>query len=235
MKKILIGYLIGSGKCGIDTYLFHFVDALKNKGYQFDFLTNEINDTLLEYSRQTNSGLYEIPSLKNPLGQYKCIKSILENGKYDVAYFNISEAFHTIGAIAAKSVGIEKIIIHSHAAGVDGHSAMKKMIRTCLHNIFKNYIIGKCATDFYASSQLAAEWMFCKKDIDEKGVKMIYNAIDINRYEYDLEIRNRIRSELGLENDFVIGQVSGFTPVKNISHYSPCSYKHYYCNVHGNR
>lgn len=217
MKRILIGYLIGSGKCGIDTYLFHFVDMLKDKGYKFDFLTNEINDNLLAYCEETNSGLFEIPSLKNPIGQFKCIKAILKEGHYDVAYFNVSEAFHTIGALAAKSVGVEKIIIHSHAAGVDGHSKIKKIVRTMLHNMFKHFVLGKCATDFYAASSLAADWMFSKKDMDKKGVKIIYNAVDINKYKFNAEIRRKVRTEFALENHFVIGHVSGFTPVKNIS------------------
>ena len=217
MKKILIGYLIGSGKCGIDTYLFHFVDILKDKGYKFDFLTNEINENLLEYSKRTDSGLFEIPSLKNPFGQYKCIKQILEDGQYDIAYFNISEAFHTIGALAAKSLGIKKVIIHSHAAGVDGHSALKKLVRTTLHNVFKYFVLGKCATDFYAASSLAADWMFSKKDMDRKGVRIIYNAIEIEKYRFSQVTREKLRAELGIKDEFVIGHVSGFTPVKNIS------------------
>ena len=44
---------------------------------------------------------------------------------------------------------------------------------------------------------------------------MINNAIDLEKYAYSVEKRKQIRSELGLENKLVLGNVARITWVKN--------------------
>lgn len=217
MKRILVGYVEGNNSCGIDTYLFNVIRVLIDNNYRFDLLTNEINDNLRCFCEETGCGLFEIPSLKQPIKRYFATKRIIGDGQYDAVYLNISEAFNSIDAIAAKHCKIKKVIVHSHAAGANESSASTAKIKRGIHNFFKTFILGHYVTDLYACSSLAAKWMFTKKMIDTKGVKIVSNAVDRARYVYNPAIREQMRRELNIEDNFVLGNISGFTPAKNIS------------------
>jgi len=217
MSSILIGYIIGDNKSGIDSYLLSIAGMLKEAGNDIDFLTNKKTDYMSDICKKNDIGLLEIPSLKNVPKQLKATKEIFHKKHYDMAYFNISEAFHSIGAIAAKQCNIEKIIIHSHSTSVGGKSKVKKAVRKILHNIFKKLVLKRTGTDFFACSQLAAEWMFDKSILKQKKYVIINNAVDVEKFQYDSDVREKKRQELGLTNAFVIGHVSGFTPTKNVS------------------
>ena len=167
MSSILIGYVIGENKSGIDTYLLNISKILKEVGYDIDFLTNKKTSYLNKICEEMKIGLIEIPTLKNAPKQLKVMKEIFQNKHYDVAYFNISEAFNSIGAIVAKQYKVKKIIIHSHNTSIGGHTQLNKIFRKVLHIIFRKMILKQVATDFFACSELAAEWMFDKEILKE--------------------------------------------------------------------
>lgn len=217
MKSILIGYLIGNQKSGIDTYLLNTAATLCEAGYQIDFLTNKKNEYLENLLAEKGMGLFEIPSLKHPMKQYNVMKQIYKQKHYDIAYFNISEAFLCTGVIAAKKMNIKKIIVHSHNTGINETSKLKKVIRGTMHNFFKNLVLRKMVTERFACSELAAKWMFDKNTIKNKNYKIIHNAIQTEKFAYSEEKSLMKREELGIKDKFVIGHVSGFTPQKNVS------------------
>lgn len=218
MSSILIGYVIGDNKSGIDTYLLNVSAMLKEAGHEIDFLTNKKTDFMSQVCKQRGIGLIEIPTLKNIPNQFKVMKNLFHEKHYDIAYFNISEAFNSIGAIVAKQCNVKKIIVHSHNTSVGGKSKLTKTVRRILHWMFKTFIIKSFATDYWACSELAAQWMFNQSIISSKKYVVINNAIDIERFLYNPELRQKKRSELGIQNNqYVIGHVSGFTAQKNVS------------------
>lgn len=217
MSTILIGYVIGDNKSGIDTYLLNVSAILRDAGHDIDFLTNEKTEYMSGICEERGIGLIEIPTLKNIPNQLKAMKDIFNRKHYDVAYFNISEAFNSIGAIAAKQCKIEKIIIHSHSTSVGGSAEIKKAIRKVLHFLFKKFVVKKVGTDFFACSQLAAEWMFDKSILKNGKYVIVDNAVEVKQFAFNPAIRTKKREELCLENKYIIGHVSGFTPTKNVS------------------
>lgn len=216
MSSVLIGYVIGDNKSGIDTYVLNVSKTLKEAGYDIDFLTNEKTDYMVRFCEEKGIGLIEIPSLKKIPQQLKCMKEIFANKQYDIAYFNISEAFNSIGAIAAKMAKIKKVIIHSHSSSVGGSSAMTKTVRKILHVIFKKLVIKNVATDYLACSNLAAEWMFDKDIIKRGKCVIVNNAVEVTKFEFNPLVRDKKREVLDLQDNFIIGHVSGFTPTKNV-------------------
>ena len=218
MSSILIGYVIGDNKSGIDTYLLNVSAILKEAGHEIDFLTNEKTEYMSNICEQRGFGLIEIPSLKNVPNQLSKMKEIFTKKQYDIAYFNISEAFNSIGAIAAKQSKIKKIIIHSHSTSVGGSAKIKKAIRKILHMFFKEIVIKNVGTDFFACSELAAEWMFDKNILNQKKYVVVDNAVEVQKFAFNPEIREKKRKELGLDDKYILGHVSGFTPTKNVTY-----------------
>lgn len=215
MKKILIGYLIDGKNSGIDNYILNIIDQIKNDNVKIDCLTNHIDNELKSRLDKLGVGLLEIPTLKHPYSHYCAMKAIIRKGKYDIAYFNISEAFNSLGLLAAHRCDVKKIVVHSHSSGVNSHSKTVRYIKTFCHTIMKHLIVGRCATDFYTCSYVAGEWMFPKKVLSSQKFHIMNNAVKIDKFRYDENIRAKKRAELGIEERLVIGQIGAFSYQKN--------------------
>nr|WP_308668297.1 glycosyltransferase [uncultured Agathobacter sp.] len=205
MKKILIGYLIDGKKSGIDKYLLNVINIIRKYDVTIDCLTSMFDLELKNMLADFGVGLITIPSLKHPIKQYKTMISILESGQYDEAYFNISEAFNSIGVLAAFKMNVNRIVVHSHSSGVNSNNIFKRTIRTWIHELSKPTLVDK-ASVLCACSDTASEWMYSRKD----DVTIINNAIDLNKFKFDEDVRNSIRKEFDLEEKIVVGHVGAF-------------------------
>lgn len=216
MRRILIGYVIGSNSCGIDSYLFPLIQSLREWGIQVDLLTNEKNENLSQFAETHECNLLEIPSLKHLGARRRAIRELLEAQHYDMAYFNISEAFNCVDVLEAKACGVERVLVHSHASGPDEESRIKWLIKYVIHVFAKHVLLRGKATDLLACSEKSAKWLYTQSDRKRLGVTMVSNAVDAKRYAYDEQVRAEMRTKLEIGDRFVLGHVSGFTPVKNI-------------------
>lgn len=210
MKKILIGYLIDGKKSGIDKYLLNVINIIIQYDVKIDCLTNK-NDLELKNSlKNMGINLINIPTLKHPIKQYKVMNEIMKQNNYDEVYFNISEAFNCIGILAASNSHVERIIVHSHSSGVDANKTYIRNIRKFVHNIAKKIILRK-ATVLCACSDTAAMWMYSKIN----NVLIINNAIDLQKFKFNEEAREKKRKEINVEDKIVVGHVGAFSYQKN--------------------
>ncbi len=209
MKNVLVGYVIDGKHSGIDKYLLGVCKVAHEEGVHLDFLTDEVTESMTELLNIYNFGLYAVPSLKNPLGQYKAIKAIISQNGYDAVYANISESFNCMLPLAAKKCHVPVRMVHSHSSGVDRASKLSRFVRTFLHCVFRP-IISRVATHRFACSTVAGEWMFGAKDCT-----VIYNAVDASRFAFNADIRTDMRRELGAEGKKVFIHIGNFSFVKN--------------------
>jgi glycosyltransferase involved in cell wall biosynthesis len=73
----------------------------------------------------------------------------------------------------------------------------------------------KHATDYFACSEAAAKYAFPEHIVNAGKVKIIPNAIDIQRFRFDEKKRQEMRSKLGVDDKLVIGCVGRFRTEKN--------------------
>ena len=73
----------------------------------------------------------------------------------------------------------------------------------------------KYATDLWACSHTAAYFLFNGRELREKGFQFIPNGIDVERFRFDPVVRNKVRKQLGLEGQFVIGNLGRLCYQKN--------------------
>lgn len=213
MKKVLVGYIIDGKKSGIDKYLLNMLKALEGKEYKIDFLTNELDLELENSLKKYGSVIYEIPRLTHPLKQVRIIISIIKENKYDVAYFNISEAFNLTGIFAAYLCNVPKRIVHSHSSGCDSASKMK-WIKVFLHSVAKQ-ILPFWANKFVACSDKAMQWMFPVRLIKKQQVELILNGVDVKKFVFSEEIRENVRKNMKWDNKKILLHVGSFLYVKN--------------------
>ena len=215
MKKILIGYITHGLGSGINKYIDLFANSIKQEDLQIDFLTREKNQDIHDYVKNNGfNDLYVISRNRRPIKQLREMMKIIKENQYDIAYFNISEAFNCIGIIAAKMCGVKKVVIHSHSSGADDSNFLKRKLKTIVNSIFKP-VLTLCGNEFLACSKNAAKWIYTKSIIKHDDYKIIYNSVDYDKFKDNPETRMKIRHELKLEDKFVIGHVGRFSYQKN--------------------
>lgn len=212
--NVLAGFIMDGNAGGIDKYLLHLLDKTDRDKTRIDFLTNKISPELKEKLGKYGSELYEVATLKHPVKQYKQVCKILNSKHYDATYFNISTAINIIGPYAAKKCNIKRRIIHSHSTAVDSNSSIIRFILNTAHKICKKKLY-KYANRFYACSRGSGMWLFPEKIVNSDKFKVINNAIDVDKFKYNAETRERVRKKLGIQNKFVIGNVGNFCYQKN--------------------
>lgn len=198
---------------GIENFLINYLEFLNQEEVQCDFI-NVFEKAKSEQFYQTikqKSLIYDLPDYrKHPLKFYKKLKEVQSKRKYDIFHYNMNSAAYIWPLIAAKLVGFHSIIAHAHNSSSD-----KGAIKEILHYINKIFI-KIFANKYFACSEKAGEWFFSKKIIESNDFKIIHNAINVDKFVFSKETRERKRKELNIdENAIVIGNVGRLKKQKN--------------------
>lgn len=203
---------------GIQSLVIDWVSRFDKSKIHVDFLLlddgkeYELEQTL----KKLGCTVYKLKGIwvKTPIDfiKYKnAVKNFFkEYHDYKVVHMHSSSKNYMILKYAEK-YGIPIRIAHSHNIDFQTKNPLKKLIG----NVFKNPL-KKYATDYFACSKIAGEWLFGKDIVESDKFKVIHNAIDYNKFKYNENIRNEVRKELALnDSDVVIGHVGRFVNQKN--------------------
>ena len=165
-------------------------------------LIDERNDRLIKYDKS----FYSIFRKKYIIN---CIKTITEKDNYDIIHIHSGSIFtlYYVSKIAKKQ-GIKKVIVHSHATGIN--NVKHKIIKSLCNINFTRY-----ADYFLACSIEAGKFKYSKKIMNSNKFKVIKNGIDLNKYNYNFNARNMIRKRYGIENKIVLCNIGRFSKEKN--------------------
>lgn len=192
-------------RAGIETMLMNFYRNIDKDKVQFDFLCNkskpgDYDDEI----RSLGGNIYVTPGL-NPLKWFKYqkfMKSFFENHpEYKIIHCQ-NEAMGFPALYAAKKCNIPTRISHSH------NTITRFDFKWPIKILYKLLLKG-VATDYVACSHAAGLYLF------GKDVKIINNAIDSDKFLFNNNIRKKIRKQLNIDNNYVIGHVGRFEPQKN--------------------
>lgn len=212
MKRVLhIGMSDNLG--GIEIFLINFYRKINKKKIQFDFINMYDGKLCFEDEIIKMGGkIYKIPNeKKNPLGFKKELKRIVQTNRYEVVHVHKNSlAFISVFKLL-KKMKVKKVIAHSH----NTQSSKPNFIINVLHKINKLFL-SKYANCFCACSKEAGEWMFSKKILESNDFIILNNAIEIERFIFNQNVRNEVRKEFFVDNEtFLVGHVGRFSPQKN--------------------
>lgn len=183
------------------------------KEYIFDyffpdkFIENDVYRHLIKMGSKCTGDIECKNRMFKQFKIYQVFKSYLKRNDYEYVHIHSDTAWKiALYYLAAKFAGIENIVVHSHSSGINGHY---RFINYFLHLIAKPII--RKAKYKCACSDIAAIWMFNSTD----NVTIIRNGVDLEKYAFEIEKRNAIRTNLQLEGKIVIGSVSDYSYQKN--------------------
>lgn len=214
MGKILTGFIMDGHGGGVDKYLLNFIENVYSENVEIDFLTNDVDKELEKFLSKYHSHLFAIANLKHPFKQFQQVCRIIEEGQYDTVYLNVSTAIDCIAAWAAKKKKVRRILIHSHSSGNDCENTGKRVVFNMIHYICRLFLY-RTATEYYGCSKKAGLWLFPEKIVTSNRFQTIFNAVNLNEYVFNPQIRKQVRREFGLEDKFVVGHVGSFSYAKN--------------------
>ena len=191
---------------GVETFIMNYYRNINRSIIQFDFIS--MFNKLCFEDEMINLGakIYKVTNVKkNPIKYYFQLKKIIKENNYKIVHVNMLSAANIVPIIAAKKAGAKTIIAHSHNTDVP-----KKILKKFLNNINKNIIIKK-ATNLWACSKKAGNWMFDNK----RQFDIIPNAIEMEKFIYNPVIREKIREKNNIKNELVIGHVGRMCEQKN--------------------
>lgn len=207
MKVLQIGLSYNPG--GIESCIMDYFRRLSKLNVSFDFICMYDSLAYEEEIKVLGGRIFYLPNIKkHPIKFKKQFYALLMREKYDVVHVNMLSAANIVPLTVAKKAGIRKIIAHSHNSSSPG------VLRNILHVLNKRSV-SQYATHCAACSKLAAQWLFSGEIYKNDRYILLNNAINVQKYLFDQQERNEMRSMLEIENKWVIGHVGRFEEQKN--------------------
>ena len=232
-KPIRVLHVFGRlGLGGAESRIMDLYRNIDKNRVQFDFLvhTDAVLPKGIKYSseelmkvrkpeyfdeeiKRLGGHIYAVPRLNS--------KSILKYKGYINDFFkankgkwNVVQGHMTSTAAIylpiAKKYGAGITASHVRSGGTD--PGLKGKLTEFLRKPFKK----EGAADYYLSCTIAAaRHVYGDELVDAGKVNIIPNAISVDKFSYNEDVRNKIRNELGISNAIVIGHVGRFHYAKN--------------------
>lgn len=214
MKKIKILFFIDSLEHGgIQSMMKNYFEKIDRNLFEIEVLSLEKADTSGYYNWLISEGfkvhLLEGINLNSIIGQLLYMKKLKDffiyNNDFDILHMNGSSKNFLLLKIAKKNK-IPVRIVHSHNTRYQTTNKLQISIGQILTKPLLKY-----SNAYFAASEIAAKWMFN----DTKDVFVLPNAVDVERFKFDGELREKLRKEMNLTNKFVIGNIGRFVHQKN--------------------
>ena len=136
------------------------------------------------------------------------LKRVFMENNYKIVHAELTTMSMFSLAVASKCK-VPVRICHGHNTASKGETK-KNILKYALRPFAKvnaNYL--------FACSQYAGNWLYGNSSIKSSTVKVVRNAIDIERFRFNNEARRQVRSDLKIDDKFVIGHIGRFVYQKN--------------------
>lgn len=197
---------------GIETLLMNLYRHIDREKIQFDFLVHRPDEAFYDKDILNMGGkIYRTAKFSPFPGQYQQhmndIETVLRaHPEYKV--FHAHAELNLWPLMVAKKVGIPTRIAHSH-------NAKTTLNLKYFFFLYEKMKIKDYCTDMFMCSTPAGIWSFGKDAVESGKVQFIKNGIETERFAYSEKIRMEKRSELGIQDQFVVGHVGRFMQQKN--------------------
>ena len=210
-RPIRVAQVIGMAiNGGTESFVMNYYKYIDRNKVQFDFFVEStskiINKDIIE---NMGGKVIIIPSYKNVFKYMRTLKKLFKDGNYDIVHSHMN-TLSVFTLRAAKKAGIKVRIAHSHTFLVKNNEHIKNFIKNILKFFSKKY-----ATNYFACGEQAGRWLFGNKTYKKGLVSIINNAIDLNKFKFDVQNRNEIKEEYNIVNKIVIGNIGRFQTQKN--------------------
>lgn len=203
----IIGKWLGGG---VESVVMNYYRNMNHNKIQFDFICDE-DSTNIPYKEIEALGgkVILVPPYQHVFKYQREMIRILKEGNYKIVHSHIN-TLSVFPLRAAKRAGVPVRIAHSHST-----TNKKEWKKNIVKNILKPFS-KLFATNYFACTEHAGRWLFGNKEFEKGNVYILNNAIELEKFTYNEEIRQAKRKELNIRDDtLVIGHIGRFVAQKN--------------------
>lgn len=196
---------------GMMSVIMNYYRNIDRNKIQFDFFYfEEMKETHQAEIEQLGGKVFFMPYRTFKPSDQKEIRKFFQEHKGDYTAVHCHPIWSSfVVSRAAKKSGIKHVIQHVHSTKYSEKPGSEK------RNRFLMKFIKLFASNYVACNQ-EAKYLFGKSIADSGEVLVLPNAIDVEKYKFDVEGRKRIREELSVaESTFVVGTVGRLSVEKN--------------------
>lgn len=202
MMKVLVIVNSAFGYDGISNVAANYYIYQDKTKVSMDLATiNPVNPWLGGVLRENGNTNYVLSCRnRNPIKYISQLSAIIKKNRYDVVHVHGNSATMAVELLAAKLAGCKVRIAHSHNTKCD-HKLLNKLLMPVFSLLY---------TDCCACSVEAGQFLFGSRECF-----VVNNGLDLSKYRFNRSVREKIRSEFGLEGKLVVGHIGRFAPQKN--------------------
>ena len=208
IKVLHVLSAVGSG--GVESMLLNYYKNIDRGQVVFDLVVHKENsNTLASDFENLGSHVFYITSQRNGVRKnQRELRDILSTRNYDIVHFH--HGILSLGVKLVKKYSPEsKTVVHSH--GSYESNLVVRVFKLLLRKYVKRY-----GDYFCACSKKAGAYAFGDKFVELGKVAIIYNAIDLARFQFCQLNRMNIRQKYNISDDEVcVGVVGRMSKPKN--------------------
>lgn len=197
-------------RAGAETMIMNYIrELVKYNEFEISVLVHgfdkgDYDDEL----KQLGVSIYPVSvRSKNPLGYVDQVSKVFRDNIFDIVHCNMDASSGDFLKIA-KKYNVPVRIAHSHITSFQAQDVLRKLVA-----VHSKKLVNKVATDRFACSKMAGDWLFGNRDYT-----VINNAINLNTFKRNTDVRKKYREELNIkDNTKVIGHIGRFSFEKNHS------------------
>lgn len=206
----IIGIVCGGG---VEAVIMNYYRHIDRSKVQFDFIIDGKEKSLLDDEIESLGGkVYHVTPYKENIFRYMYdVYKVMKDNPYEIIHDNMN-TMALFSLFPAWLAGKRIRIIHNHSTNAP---ASKESSKYFMKKILRPFAPA-FANRYLACSRYAAAWMYGEKALESGKVRIINNAIDVEKFAFSKEVRQHLRKELGVkETTIVIGHIGRFVPQKN--------------------
>ena len=193
-------------RAGLETMLMNYYRHIDRTKIQFDFLTHRPERADYDDEIERLGGkVYYAPRLypQNYAAYFSFMtKFFQEHPEYQIMHSHI-DAMSYLPLLAGKRAGVPVRIAHSHSTSID------RDLKYPIKLLFRNRLLT-AANACCACGQAAGEFLF-----RGHAYTMIPNAVEAEKFRFDIRARELQRREMQLEGKLVVGHIGRLSYPKN--------------------
>ena len=194
----VMGKMVGGG---VEAVVMNYYRHIDRSRVQFDFLVDEDSAFVPREEIGSLGGrVFEVPPYQRPFAYARSLESLFADEGWPIVHSHVN-ALSVFPLRVAARAGVPVRIAHSHSTAGKGEpvkNALKRLLRTQAN---------RYPTHRLACSRYAGEWLFG----EGAGFDVLYNAIELDRFPFNAEVRAEARADLGLVGDeLAVGHVGRF-------------------------
>lgn len=203
---------------GTESYILNIIRKINHEKFDVQIVVaqkeTELYDSeLAEYGCEVKSLLNKI--YENPIERVMATQHIFRNyfdrNRCDILHLHIIQGVALKYAKYAKSCGIRKVVAHCHNTEIGtGHKILKLLGHYLGKHYYRQYVDEKIAC-----SDLAAKWLYTKRDINQGKVKIYKYIVEMDIFQFNIGIRNEMRRKYGVGKEKVYLSIGRMEYQKN--------------------